>query len=192
MRDASGRSAAVRPRAVLTEPAAAFIASHQRPASAAAAPENMMIRGRLVGGAFGLARALRSIGLVAALLAPSVAMAAEEFPYDREMIMDAQRMGGLKRLPILIVDPDGKAVIDLWCQTVPGRVQVTDRSIKIEAAPLPEQLPAMMVAGQCSPERMQADRDLLAALLAVTEWHRQNGMLVLSGPSTLRFHASSH
>lgn len=126
------------------------------------------------------------------LLMPAAATAADEFPFDQELILEAKRIGNVKRLPILTVEPNGNAVIDLWCRTVPGRVQVTDGAIKIETAPLPEELPSMMVAGQCSPERMQADQDLVAALTQTTEWRRQNGAVVLNGPTVLRFHVSSH
>jgi hypothetical protein len=126
------------------------------------------------------------------LLVPLTAMAADEFPFDQEMIMEAERIGNVKRLPILTVEPDGKAVIDLWCKSVPARVQLTGSAIQIEAAPLPAELPSMMAPGQCSPERLQADQDLLAAITKVTGWRQQNGMLVLTGPATMRFHASSH
>lgn len=138
-------------------------------------------------------RLVRSAALAAlVLLIPAMATAADEFPFDQELILEAKRIGNVKRLPILTVEPNGNAVIDLWCRTVPGRVQVTDNAIKIETAPLPEDLPSMMVAGQCSPERMQADQELLAALAQATEWRRQNGAIVLNGPTVLRFHASSH
>lgn len=137
-------------------------------------------------------RLVRNVVLAALLLSPVVATAADEFPFDQELILEAKRIGNVKRLPILTVEPNGNAVIDLWCRTVPGRVQVTDSAIKIEAAPLPEELPSMMVTGQCSPERMQADQDLLAALAQATEWRRQGGAVVLDGPAALRFRASSH
>lgn len=133
-----------------------------------------------------------AIIVVGLLLAPAVARAAGEFPFDRELILDAKRMGGLKRLPILTVEPNGNAIVDLWCQTVQARVELSDTAIKIEAAPLPAELPSMMVAGQCSPERLQADQDVLAALTQVTEWRLQGGAVVLSGPAVLRFLPSSH
>ena len=130
--------------------------------------------------------------VVGLLLAPAAARAAGEFPFDRELILDARRVGGLKRLPILTVEPNGNAVVDLWCKTVQARVALSDTAIKVEAAPLPEELPSMMVAGQCSPERMQADQDMLAALTQVTEWRWQGGAVVLSGAAALRFLPSSH
>ena len=130
--------------------------------------------------------------VVGLLLAQAAARAAGEFPFDRELILDARRVGGLKRLPILTVEPNGNAVVDLWCKTVQARVALSGTAIKVEAAPLPEELPSMMVAGQCSPERMQADQDMLAALTQVTEWRWQGGAVVLSGPAALRFLPSSH
>lgn len=133
-----------------------------------------------------------AITAAALLSRPTAVFAAGDFPYDQEMILDAPRIGGLKRLPILTVEPNGNAVIDLWCRSVPGRVQVSDNTIKIETAPLPVEMPSMMVTGQCSPERIKADEDLLAALTQVTEWRRQNGAVVLNGPTVLRFRISSH
>ena len=56
--------------------------------------------------------------------------------------------------------------IDLWCKTVARQVEFTDAAIKIEADPLPEALPEMMSDGQCTPQRLQADQDLLAATRA--------------------------
>lgn len=129
---------------------------------------------------------------VIALLVPVAAGAANEFPFDRELILDAKRIGAVKRLPVLTVEPNGNAVIDLWCKTVPARVTIADNTIKIEAAPLSEELPSMMAPGQCSPERMQADHDLLAALAQVTDWRAQGAAIVLNGPTVLRFDGSSH
>lgn len=138
-------------------------------------------------------RLVRNVAMAAlVLLVPAAATAADGFPFDQELILEAKHIGNVKRLPILTVEPNGNAVVDLWCKTVPGRVQVTDNAVKIETAPLPEELPSMMVTGQCSPERMQADQELLAALTQATEWRRQNGAIVFNGPTVLRFHASSH
>ena len=82
--------------------------------------------------------------------------AAEPFPFGQELLLDAAPMRPGKRMPILTVEANGDARIDLWCRTVPARVEIADTAMKIEAAPLPEELPAMQGAGQCTPERMQA------------------------------------
>ena len=123
---------------------------------------------------------------------PLPAAAAEQFPFDQELLLDAAPMRPAKRVPILTVTPDGKATIDLWCKTVTARVELSDATIKIEPGPLPEALPEMMAAGQCTPQRMQADEDVLAALAQVTSWRRQGSALMLVGPATLKFRASDH
>lgn len=126
------------------------------------------------------------------VLLPRLAHAADEFPFDREMILEAKRMGVSKRLPMLTIEANGNAVIDLWCKTVPGRIEINGSAIKLEAAPLPEEMPSMIGPGQCTPERMQADQELLTALTQVTEWQAKGDTVVLSGPTVFRFHASSH
>jgi hypothetical protein len=97
-----------------------------------------------------------------------------------------------KRMPILLVEPSGNAKIDLWCKSVPARIEISDMAIKIELGPLPEGLPEMLSVGQCTPERMQADQELLATLAQVTGWQRENGGIVLVGPTELKFRPSDH
>ena len=134
-------------------------------------------------------------GLMAAgllLLASGLGRAADSFPYDQELLLEAAPMRPAKRVPILTVTPDGNATIDLWCKTVKARVELSDVTIKIEPDPLPEALPNMMSDGQCTPQRMQADQDLLAALAQVTAWRKQDGALVLTGLTTLQFHPATN
>ena len=50
----------------------------------------------------------------------------------------------------------------------------------------------MMGAGQCTPQRLQADEDMLAALAQVTAWRKQGGALVLAGPKTLKFRPATN
>jgi len=57
---------------------------------------------------------------------------------------------------------------------------------------LPEGQPEMMSAGQCTPERMQADEELLAVLSQVSGWHLDGEGIVLEGPKTLKFRVSDH
>jgi hypothetical protein len=134
-------------------------------------------------------------GAVAAILifmACGISVAADTFPFDRELLLDAPPMRPGKRMPILSVEPSGNARIDLWCRTVPARVEISDAAIKIEAGPLPEEMPAMQSAGQCTPERVQADEEFLAALTQATGWRRAGDGIVLDGPKTLKFRASDH
>jgi hypothetical protein len=75
---------------------------------------------------------------------------------------------------------------------VSARLEMSDAAMKIEAGPLPEALPEMMSAGQCTPERIKADEELLADLTQVTGWRRQGEGILLEGPRTLKFRASDH
>ena len=95
-------------------------------------------------------------------------------------------------MPILLVEPNGNAKIDLWCKSVSARVEISDTAMKIELGPMPEGLPEMLSAGQCTPERIKADEELLADFTQVTAWRRQNGGIVLVGPTTLKFRPSDH
>lgn len=97
-----------------------------------------------------------------------------------------------KRMPILTIEENGTARLDLWCRTVSARVEISDMAIRIEPGPLPEDLPAMQSAGQCTPERIKADEEILAAFSQVTGWRRQGEAIVLEGGTTLRFRASDH
>jgi len=139
------------------------------------------------------ARLLRAaFAVVLSLSASAAAFAAVEFPYDRELILDAARMGRVKRVPMLIVSPNGVATIKLWCKDVAARVEISGPGIRIEAGPLPEAMPLYMSDGQCSPERMQADVDTLATLTQVNTWQSQGGGVVLAGAATLKFRPSDH
>ncbi len=129
---------------------------------------------------------------VGVLTVCSPGRATEPFPFDRELILDARPMPPVKRVPILSVAPNGAATIDLWCQTVRGRVELSDTAIRIEPAPLPDVLPRYMSDGQCTPERMQADADTLAALTQMTGWRRKGQAIMLMGPITMRFTPSDH
>jgi hypothetical protein len=134
-------------------------------------------------------------GAVAAaliLLGCAAGVSAETFPFDRELLLDAPPMRPGKRMPMLAVEPDGNARIDLWCKTVPARVEISDAAIKIEAGPLPEDMPAMQSAGQCTPERIQADEEFLTTLTQATGWRRAGDGIVLEGPKTLKFRDSDH
>ena len=120
------------------------------------------------------------------------AVPADQFPFDRELLLDAAPMRPGKRMPIITVETNGNATIDLWCKTVSARLEISDAAVKIEAGPLPEGLPEVMSAWQCTPERIKADEELLANFTQITAWHRQNGGIVLVGPIPLKFRLSDH
>jgi heat shock protein HslJ len=113
-----------------------------------------------------------------ACLAPAVA-AQSEFPFGRELLLDARPMKGSKRVPMLDIDEKGLAEIDLWCNSVKGQMVVAGDTITILTGEKTER--------SCPPERTQADDDVLSALNEVTSWRREGDVLVLIGTRTIRF-----
>jgi heat shock protein HslJ len=113
-----------------------------------------------------------------ALQAPAVA-AQSEFPFGTELILDVKPMKGSKRVPMLEIDPQGLAEIDLWCNSVKGQMVVAGDTITI--------LTGEKTARTCPPERAQADDEVLGALNEVTNWRREGDVLVLIGTRTMRF-----
>jgi hypothetical protein len=128
--------------------------------------------------------------LVAMMTAPVVA--AEAFPYDRQLMLDVAPMGKVRRVPSVTISDDGTARIELWCKTAMAQVALNTNAIQIVPAPLADALPQYMSDGQCSPERIAADLDLLNALSQVTSWQAAGGVVTLSGQSVLRFRPSDH
>jgi heat shock protein HslJ len=110
--------------------------------------------------------------------------AAAEFPFERELLLEAKPLPGSKRVPMLEITRDGRAIIDLWCRSGEGRVKIEDDMIEFT-------LGAMREEG-CTPERTQRDEALAAALGKVLNWSLEDDVLVLSGPTELRYTLSSH
>ena len=133
-----------------------------------------------------------AIGAVLLFVSCGAVVAAEPFPFDQELLLDAAPMRPGKRMPLLSIEPNGNARIDLWCRTVPARVEISDGVIRIEPGPLPDGPPEMLSAGQCTPERMQADEELLAVLAQVNGWRHDDQGIVLEGPKALKFRRSDH
>ena len=133
---------------------------------------------------------LGALAAVAVALGP--ALADQRFPINQELLLDVPPIRPAKRVPALMVDASGAAKIDLWCKSVSGQVEISDASIRIVAEPLPDAMPQWLSKGQCTPQRMQADEDVLAALTQVTGWRRQGRTVLLLGPRTLKFRPSDH
>ena len=124
----------------------------------------------------------RSACCLSALLllsAVSPTLASDSFPFGSELILDAAPMHGSKRVPMIEVEEDGTASIDLWCASVRAQATVGDASLTI--------LPGDMQAAQCETARQASDADLLAALTQVTGWRRHGEVIELTGATTLRF-----
>ena len=125
--------------------------------------------------------------LIAAVLLglPGLACAADSaFPFGTELMLDVEPLYGSKRIPMIEIQDDGTAAIDLWCASVHAAATVGENSITIVAEPAE---PA-----QCTPERQSGDETLLAALSQVTNWRRDGDVIELIGPTTLRFRAMTN
>lgn len=140
-----------------------------------------------------LTQCRRFAPLLALLIAAAVdfpAAAGEPFPFGSELMLEASPIHGSKRIPMLEIEDDGSASIDLWCTSLRGQATVTDGSITIvPGAPtslVPGQ-PADAQAVQCDPDRQASDTALLSELGQVTKWRRSGDIIELSGPATLRY-----
>jgi len=119
---------------------------------------------------------------VAAMLAATAAAA--EFPFERELLLEAKPLPGSKRVPMLEITRDGRAIIDLWCRSGEGRVKLEDDMIEFTLGPMREE--------GCTPERTQRDEAMAEALAKVANWRMEEDVLVLIGPTELRYTLSSH
>jgi heat shock protein HslJ len=130
---------------------------------------------------------LRSCVLALVLLAvgntPSL-QAQAEFPYDRDLVLDARPMRGGKRVPILSIESSGRVQIDLWCKRGQGDAVIAGDTVTI--------LIGAMRDETCTPERAQADEDLIAALSAVTNWSLRGDVVTMTGAKMLRFRAAAN
>jgi len=120
--------------------------------------------------------------VVLALL--DVAHAQSVFPFDRDMVLDARPMRGGKRVPILAIGADGRAQIDLWCKRGQGDVVVAGDTITIMVGAMRDE--------PCTPERAQADEDMIAALSGVTGWSQRGNVVTLTGAGLLRFRLATN
>ena len=129
-------------------------------------------------------RLSRSGCLVVVLLAftspLSAARASEPFPFGNELMLDEAPMHGSKRIPMIEIEEDGAASIDLWCASVKAQATIGDNSITIVPGDLPTN-------AQCEPERQARDATLLAEFAQITNWRRNGEIIELLGATPLRF-----
>ena len=128
--------------------------------------------------------ALTNIQLIAVIMLAVGAWAQAQFPFESEMLLDVRPLPGSKRVPILEILANGRAMIDLWCRSGEGQAEVTGDTIRLALGPLAEQ--------SCTPERRQRDEELAAALSQVTQWRRKEDVIILVGPTELRYRLSTH
>lgn len=130
--------------------------------------------------------------LAVATSAPASAQLAD-FPFERELLLEAQPMRPGKRMPSLSIEPNGRASLDLWCRSIPARIQLGEGTITVQPAVAAEELaqvplPAMQSAGQCTEPRIAADAELLGVLAGATQWRMQRDIVVIEGGARpLRF-----
>jgi len=122
------------------------------------------------------------VALVLGLLASTAQ--AQEFPYDRDLVLDARPMRGGKRVPVLAIDASGQAQINLWCKRGQGQAVIAGDTITI--------IVRTMADEACTPERAQADEQMIAALSQATTWSLRGDVLTFNGGAPLRFRAASH
>jgi len=119
------------------------------------------------------------LAVLVAVAAVWPALASEPFPFGSELMLDTAPMHGSKRIPMLEIEDNGTASIDLWCTSVKAQATVNDAAIAI--------VPGNAPAAQCDPDRQARDADLLATLTQVTGWRRHGEVVELTGPMPLRF-----
>ena len=112
-------------------------------------------------------------------MAAAAAPASEPFPFGTALMLDAAPMRGSKRIPMIEIQENGMASIDLWCASARAQATVGDNSITIA--------PGDLQSPQCDPERQSRDEKLLAALAQVTNWRRNGELIELLGAIPLRF-----
>jgi heat shock protein HslJ len=124
------------------------------------------------------------LSAIAGALPGKPVAAAEGFPFDEELLLDAKPMRGSKRVPTLEVGPGGAVMIDLWCNTVQGQIVVAADTITV--------MTGSKTNRSCAPERERGDEEMLSLLEQVTTWRREGDAVVLIGPQTLRFRRATN
>jgi len=93
-------------------------------------------------------------------------------------------MPGSKRIPSLDIGDSGETRVDLWCKSGKGQFSVAGDTVIFVVGAMDNR--------DCTPERAQADDDLIATLNTVTNWKRQGDAVSLIGPTSLRFHINTN
>jgi heat shock protein HslJ len=120
------------------------------------------------------------VGTLVAVGTCPAAAADAAFPFGSELVFDGKPMRGTKRLPMIEIEQNGTASIDLWCGSLTAQAAVGNGTITIT--------PGTRDNGQCTPDRVASDDDLLDMLAHVTGWRRRGDAVEFSGAATLRYH----
>jgi heat shock protein HslJ len=100
------------------------------------------------------------------------------------MRLDANPMRGSKRVPVLEIEANGQAAIDLWCNSLTAQFVVAQDTVTI--------LTGEKTDRSCPPDRQRGDEEMLSALSEVTSWRRNGAFLDLIGPKRLRFRLNTN
>ncbi|HEX7924837.1 MAG TPA: META domain-containing protein [Bradyrhizobium sp.] len=125
-----------------------------------------------------------ALALVAAAVGARPVQAQEDFPFGFVMTLDAARMAGSKRIPSIEVGDNGEVILELWCDGGKGQFSVAGNTIVF--------VPGAMENRTCTPDRAQADKDLLTSLGDITSWRRQGDQVTFVGSKSLRFVINSN
>jgi hypothetical protein len=122
--------------------------------------------------------------LLAAAVNFSPALADDGFPFGTEMTLDVGRQAGSKRIPNIEIGDAGEVVLELWCKGGKGQFSVAGNTVIFVAGEMENR--------NCSPDRAQADDDLIAALADAATWKRQGDFVSFVGAKTLRFRVNTN
>ncbi|MEO8318681.1 MAG: META domain-containing protein [Bradyrhizobium sp.] len=125
-----------------------------------------------------------SVLLLAAAVNFSPALADDGFPFGTEMTLDVGRQAGSKRIPNIEIGDAGEVVLELWCKGGKGQFSVAGNTVIFVAGEMENR--------SCSPDRAQADDDLVAALADAATWKRQGDFVSFVGAKTLRFRVNTN
>jgi hypothetical protein len=107
------------------------------------------------------------------------------FPFGSALFLDSPPLPGSKRIPMIEIDANGTAALNLWCASVNGSASVAADTITIT--------PTVKTSStQCTADRFTRDASLLAALMQVTNWQRHGDVIDLIGTTNLRFRMASN
>jgi len=107
------------------------------------------------------------------------------FPFGSALFLDSPPLPGSKRIPMIEIEENGKASLNLWCASVNGSANVAADTITIT--------PSVKTSSvQCAPDRFTRDASLLTALMQVTNWQRHGDVIDLIGTTNLRFRMTTN
>ncbi len=122
--------------------------------------------------------------LAGAIFKAIPARAEDGFPFGFEMMLDAARQPGSKRVPTLDIGDSGETTLELWCKGGKGQFSIAGNTVIFVAGPLEDRA--------CPPERAQADDELVAALSEAATWKRQGDFVSFIGTKPLRFRINTN